>query len=881
MVNEGQREDAEQPLCNGCRRAMAMANEGQREDAKQRLWRMKYKEKTPSNGYGERRTQRRRRAMAMQWLWRTKDREKTQRNGYGERRTERRSRATAMASEGRREEAEQRLCRRNDREKTQSNGYHNGGGRTYRRRRATAMENEEQTEDAEKRLWRTKDREMDTRRRRGTDMVTEGKREGEEKARAKGKDVRWGMSESRPRQTTHLVDDALTLAKGEACGILVFVAWRSLVLVAMSAKVVCRGQVRGRTVVVYEMLEHRDHQPDRDFGFVAADNRFGYRSYEVDANGVLVLILEVGLGYVGDDLRDVSVYVTKKHDDVPNGYVVREEDIVERIVRMLLSPIALEHDGRMTGSWNSWRVRLRVYDWRKVQGLCRAPSNGTQAPAGSAGPQAQETGFHIRVDGSFAMAHDTGEVQARSTLRNLISRPSAGLSSDSIGAKQGGGCTYPYHSPHVPNSRFKDFVSDGIPAGADLSEVVEPLVVEGDVLHADVACLRRFMNFRDSSTLGGSSSAPMQHPESEPSAPIRARIGSRRKRKSTNMVAAYESSDREAFWSNGEVVSPNMACAPHLLRNMLSLEVWDRCSDYLLKSQRVNKEQAKMLLEAARSTSEIVFDYYMQRVADVLKDKNIVEKIFEKADKRHWGGPHFPSPRYGKVTSQVVESMNNRFLKAQRMPPIQLIEEYRGWLQRWHTERRDAADPQVGDHPEVVEDMLAITLQLARKYFIRKAARDVYEVYLNDSQGHERFGDEHDNLGVFGAAVPDFKDLKHAVHENEGLLENEGVPENDWDDNEDDDDEEDSGREDDERDGEGKKDGEGENAAEKADEGGEDDESKDKGDEEERKETNEEQSEENVDSVRERDVEVQPRSSKEDDDEKGKEKVGEAEVVDV
>ncbi|GBG92978.1 hypothetical protein CBR_g58026 [Chara braunii] len=158
-------------------------------------------------------------------------------------------------------------------------------------------------------------------------------------------------------------------------------------------------------------------------------------------------------------------------------------------------------------------------------------------------------------------------------------------------------------------------------------------------------------------------------------------------------------------------------------------------SDNLLKSLRVNKEQAKMLLEAARNTSEIVFDYYMQRVADFSKDKNIVEKIFEKADKRHWGQPHFPSPRYEKVTSQVAESMNNRFLKARGMSPIPLIEEYRGWLQRWHTKRRDAADAQVGDHPEVVEDILTITLQLARKYSIRKVARDVYEVYLNDSQG--------------------------------------------------------------------------------------------------------------------------------------------------
>ncbi|GBG88123.1 hypothetical protein CBR_g46612 [Chara braunii] len=76
--------------------------------------------------------------------------------------------------------------------------------------------------------------------------------------------------------------------------------------------VICRGQVAGRTVVIYEMTEHRDFRPERDFGFVTADNRYGFRRYEVDANGLLVLRLELGFGYVGADLRDASVFVTKR-----------------------------------------------------------------------------------------------------------------------------------------------------------------------------------------------------------------------------------------------------------------------------------------------------------------------------------------------------------------------------------------------------------------------------------------------------------------------------------------------------------------------------------------------------------------------------------------
>ncbi|GBG72353.1 hypothetical protein CBR_g11930 [Chara braunii] len=109
------------------------------------------------------------------------------------------------------------------------------------------------------------------------------------------------------------------------------------------------GKVCGRTVVIYEMFGLRDYMSDRDFGFVAADTRYGYRHYEVDANGLLVLRLEVGLRYVGDDLRDVAVFVTKVHDDVPNRHVGGGDNLIEKIIRLLLSCVADEHDSHLAG----------------------------------------------------------------------------------------------------------------------------------------------------------------------------------------------------------------------------------------------------------------------------------------------------------------------------------------------------------------------------------------------------------------------------------------------------------------------------------------------------------------------------------------------------
>ncbi|GBG62797.1 hypothetical protein CBR_g32386 [Chara braunii] len=63
-------------------------------------------------------------------------------------------------------------------------------------------------------------------------------------------------------------------------------------------------------------------------------------------------------------------------------------------------------------------------------------------------------------------------------------------------------------------------------------------------------------------------------------------------------------------------------CVRHVSRN-------------LLKSLRLKKEHATMLLEAARATCEEVFNYYMQRLAGYSRHNNIVDQILDKVDKRH------------------------------------------------------------------------------------------------------------------------------------------------------------------------------------------------------------------------------------------------------
>ncbi|GBG66945.1 hypothetical protein CBR_g74632 [Chara braunii] len=102
----------------------------------------------------------------------------------------------------------------------------------------------------------------------------------------------------------------------------------------MSVSFVARGHIAGRVVMAFEMCDLRDYQLNRDFDFTSAVDRHEIRHYELDANGELVLRLVIGLGYDGEYLREVIVYVTKVGADVPNVHVGASEDIVESVVRL-------------------------------------------------------------------------------------------------------------------------------------------------------------------------------------------------------------------------------------------------------------------------------------------------------------------------------------------------------------------------------------------------------------------------------------------------------------------------------------------------------------------------------------------------------------------
>ncbi|GBG70334.1 hypothetical protein CBR_g6462 [Chara braunii] len=100
----------------------------------------------------------------------------------------------------------------------------------------------------------------------------------------------------------------------------------------MAVSLVAGGHVGGRVVMAFEMRDLRDFRMGREFTFTGAVSWHEIRHYEIDARGELSLHLVVGLGYDGEYLRDVIVYVTKVHNNVPDRHVGAGVDIVECMV---------------------------------------------------------------------------------------------------------------------------------------------------------------------------------------------------------------------------------------------------------------------------------------------------------------------------------------------------------------------------------------------------------------------------------------------------------------------------------------------------------------------------------------------------------------------
>ncbi|GBG88707.1 hypothetical protein CBR_g48236 [Chara braunii] len=209
---------------------------------------------------------------------------------------------------------------------------------------------------------------------------------------------------------------------------------------------------------------------------------------------------------------------------------------------------------------------------------------------------------------------------------------------------------------------------------------------------------------------------------------------------------------------------------------------------------------ATMLLEAARVTCEEVFDYYIQRLVGYSRHKNIVDQNFDKADKRHWGDPHFVHPRHRSCTHAAAAIAERNEDMAWYVDAFYTTSALRASYEgvvfpTCFASTRTSMDSEETVLPPVMKRQkgrppngsrikscleMGGTPRPAGGVRRGDVAVAVNTVLARDGPNrmhtYERFGDGHDHLGVFNShAVDGFEVYVTEAHELEGLSDEDNV----------------------------------------------------------------------------------------------------------
>ncbi|GBG86965.1 hypothetical protein CBR_g44419 [Chara braunii] len=108
----------------------------------------------------------------------------------------------------------------------------------------------------------------------------------------------------------------------------------------------CVGEIQGKAVEILELHHRQGDGCGKDFRYNRRVNSATVRHYRVTADGRLVLKLCVGLGYWDGLLREVTVFVIKASEDIPNEVPDGGVDEVAEMVELLTSDLLQEHGGK-------------------------------------------------------------------------------------------------------------------------------------------------------------------------------------------------------------------------------------------------------------------------------------------------------------------------------------------------------------------------------------------------------------------------------------------------------------------------------------------------------------------------------------------------------
>ncbi|CAL9756502.1 unnamed protein product [Musa acuminata subsp. burmannicoides] len=145
----------------------------------------------------------------------------------------------------------------------------------------------------------------------------------------------------------------------------------------------------------------------------------------------------------------------------------------------------------------------------------------------------------------------------------------------------------------------------------------------------------------------------------------------------------------------------------------------------LFRKEFNNDALVKLLWEAAHALTVIEFE---AKILEIEETSQEAAFWIRRIPPRLWATAYFEGTRYGHLTANVVESLNNWILEASGLPIIQMMECIRRQLMTWFNERREASLQWTSILVPSAERRVSDAIECARGYQVGRANEAEFEV---------------------------------------------------------------------------------------------------------------------------------------------------------
>lgn len=142
-----------------------------------------------------------------------------------------------------------------------------------------------------------------------------------------------------------------------------------------------------------------------------------------------------------------------------------------------------------------------------------------------------------------------------------------------------------------------------------------------------------------------------------------------------------------------------------------------------------NTMLVNLLWEAAHALTVIEFEAKVLEIEEISQD---AAYWIRRIPPRLWATAYFEGQRFGHLTANIVESLNNWILEASGLPIIQMMECIRRQLMTWFNERRETSMQWTSILVPSAERRVAEALERARTYQVLRANEAEFEVISHE-----------------------------------------------------------------------------------------------------------------------------------------------------